>query len=185
MHACRICQTNSLDLLITPNIEWHAADTVYVVQYCNRWHTTTIFFISKHYHSSLFDFLKSISLPFRCVWVFSCCVGFIPFKSGFFGLHVADRPSVIVIWQLKVIELFHLVGENEVRHSHLIFSFIRGQYLAQIKIQIVKQIGCVGQGVRRFLKKFLSKNWLSHFFCSTEEQYLSQINSNPLRKNEN
>ena len=31
-----------------------------------------------------------------------------------------------------------------------IFNFIEGQYLGQIKIQIVKQIGCVDAALKKF-----------------------------------
>ena len=39
-----------------------------------------------------------------------------------------------------------------------IFSFIKGQYLAQIKIQIVKQIGCVDAALAATLKTTLEQS---------------------------
>ena len=53
-----------------------------------------------------------------------------------------------------------------------IFSFINGQYLAQIKIQIVKQIGCVDAALSGVYTSNLSNNleffWVK--YCHSMKQ---------------
>ena len=58
-----------------------------------------------------------------------------------------------------------------------IFSLIKGQYLAQIKIQIVKWIGCLDAAYATYLRQILSQT-----FGCLDGHYLAQKYSKSLNK---